>query len=156
MSPKFSKKIVIGCDHAGFKLKERIKKYLIDQGFKVEDVTPELVENDDYPDYARLVAEKVGKNNKLRGVLICGTGTGMVIAANKFKGVRAAHAYDEYTARMAREHNNANVLTLRARKFSWRKSLKILKTWLETPFSKEARHVRRLNKIKRFEEEWGK
>ncbi|MBI2450478.1 MAG: ribose 5-phosphate isomerase B [Candidatus Nealsonbacteria bacterium] len=146
------KKIYLGADHAGFKLKERIKKYLGLKGIVYEDLGTHSLESVDYPDYAIGVAKKVAKKNNARGILICGTGTGMAIAANKVKGIRAVAAYDRYSAKMSRLHNNANILALRGRFFPFEKIKKIVSVWLATPFSQKARHKRRINKIKQFEE----
>src|SRR3989344_9415461 len=115
--------IYIGADHAGFKLKEKLKRYFDNWGIKYVDLGGKGEEGDDYPDYAFKVAERVARDKNSKGILICGTGTGMVIAANKIKGVRAAVAYDNYSAKMAREHNDANVLCLRGRNFSDAKNL---------------------------------
>ena len=145
-------KIFIGADHGGFKLKESIKDLFNKNSIEYEDVgthggNPE----DDYPYYAFKVAEKVSKSKNAKGLLICGTGTGMVIAANKVKGIRAAVAYDRYSAKMARTDNNTNVLCLRGRFFSASDARKILKTWLNTEFSGLTKHKRRLEKISRYE-----
>ena len=139
--------VYLGADHAGFKLKEKIKKYFDKMGITYWDLGGKGEEGDDYPDYAFKVAEKVVKDKNSKGILICGTGTGMVIAANKIKGVRAAAAYDEYSARMAREHNDANILCLRGRHFSNEKNLKLVKIWLNAKFSGAKRHIRRIRKI---------
>ena len=103
--------IYLGADHAGFALKEELKKYLakVSREEIVDVGSFDPGSKDDYPDYARLVARGVQKSRKNKGILICGTGTGMVIAANKFRGIRAACAYDDYTARMSRLHNDANI-----------------------------------------------
>jgi ribose 5-phosphate isomerase B len=105
----------------------------------------------DYPDYAIQVAEKVAEDKNLRGILVCGTGTGMTIAANKVKGVRAAAAYDAYSAKMSRIDNDTNVLGLRGRFFPFRRVKKIIHIWLETPFSGKDRHKRRIQKIADYE-----
>ncbi len=143
--------IYIGADHAGFSLKEKIKKYLDKTGIAYVDLGGKGEAGDDYPDYAFRVAERVVRDKNSKGILICGTGTGMVIAANKIKGIRAAVAYDNYSAKMAREHNDANVLCLRGRKFSDEKNLKFVKIWLNTRFSGARRHNRRIKKIKKYE-----
>ena len=143
--------IYIGADHAGFSLKEKIKNYLDKNNIEHEDLSGKGNKNDDYPDFAFKVAEKVSKNKNSRGILICGTGTGMVIAANKVKGIRAAVAYDNYSARASREHNNANILCLRGRNFHENKNLQLVKIWLNAKFSKVKRHERRLRKITKYE-----
>ncbi len=145
-------KVVIGADHAGFDLKEKIKIFLEKKGIEVEDAgSLALKKEDDYPDYAFNVGEKVSKNKNLKGILICHTGMGMVIAANKVKGIRAIEAYDIYSAKMSRLDNDANVLSLPAHKLSISKMMKIISTWLKTPFSDKARHIRRIKKIHDYE-----
>ncbi len=142
--------VYIGADHAGFKLKEKLKKYFDKTGITYDDLGGKGEAGDDYPDYAFKVAERVARDNS-RGILICGTGTGMIIAANKIKGIRAAVAYDNYSAKMAREHNDANVLCLRGRNFSDAKNLQLVKIWLNTEFSEAKRHNRRIRKIANYE-----
>ncbi len=146
--------IYVGSDHAGFALKEKIKKYLHSKNIDFEDVGPERYEKkDDYPDFAFKVAEKVISNRKkdAKGVLICGTGSGMTIAANKVPGIRAVAPYDSYSAKMSRLHNDANILGLRGREFSFNKIKNIINIWLKTEFSSEERHKRRLMKIDKYE-----
>ncbi len=143
--------VYLGADHAGFKVKEKLKKYLDSLGIFYEDLGGEGKEEDDYPDYAFKVAEKVSRNRNSKGILICGTGTGMVIAANKIRGIRAAVGYDDYSAKMAREHNDANILCLRGRNFSDKDNLKIVRIWLNSRFSNAKKHNRRLRKIGRYE-----
>lgn len=147
-------KIYLGADHAGYKFKEHIKKILDDLGYVYDDLgghDPHA--QDDYPQYAQVVAQKVAQSKgKSRGILICGTGTGMVIAANKIPGVRAALAYDEYSAQMARADNDTNILTLRAREFPKSRIKKIVTTWLTTPFTNAPRHKRRLRELKALEQ----
>src|SRR3990172_12338471 len=108
-------RIVLGCDHAGWELKESLKEWLIQHGDQIQDFGTHSPDSVDYPDYAAQVAEAVANGKAERGVLICGTGIGMAMAANKVPGVRAALCSDLYSARMAREHNDANVLTLGGR-----------------------------------------
>ena len=143
--------IYIGADHAGFKLKEKIKRHFDSFGIEYYDVGGNGEAGDDYPDFAFKVAEKVSKNKDVLGILICGTGTGMVIAANKVMGIRAIVGYDNYSVKMSREHNNANVLCLRGRRFSGDKNLRLVKIWLNSDFSGADRHKRRLRKIRMFE-----
>ncbi|MFH1063622.1 MAG: ribose 5-phosphate isomerase B [Candidatus Woesearchaeota archaeon] len=145
--------ITIGSDHAGFKIKEKLKEYLEKKGISCDDMGTHSEEPVDYPDYAEEVAKKVTKsgNSHKRGILICGSGTGMVIAANKVKGARAVAAYDEYTARMSREDNDTNILCLRGREFPFEKIKTITDTWLNTPFSEKKRHKIRLVKIRKLE-----
>ena len=145
-------KIILGADHGGFELKEKIKEFLKKKKIEFEDAGTLGGDNtDDYPDYAFKVAEKVRRIKNSKGILICGTGTGMVIAANKVHGIRAAMVYDNYSAEMARKDNNVNILCLRGRKFSSRKAKKVVKIWLETEFSNAERHKRRLKKIEDYE-----
>ncbi len=143
--------ILIGSDHAGFKLKEKIKNYLQKNKIKFVDFGTFDEKPCDYPDISIKVASEVSKSKNRKGILICGTGTGMVIAANKVRGVRAAMCYDVYSAKMAREHNDANILCLRGRKFSYNKTINVLKIWINTKFSGKSRHKRRINKISKFE-----
>lgn len=144
-------KIYIGADHAGFKLKEKLKKIFNDGKIPYEDFGTDSLESVDYPAIAIAIAQKVAKEKDSRGLLICGTGTGMVIAANKVKGIRAVAAYDKYSAKMSRVDNDANVLCLRGRFFPFKKIKEIVSIWLKTPFSGEERHERRINKIKQLE-----
>lgn len=145
-------RIIIGADHGGFELKEKIKEYLTKNGLEYDDVgTHGGNPKDDYPDYAFKLAQRVSKIKNAKGILVCGSGTGMVIAANKVKGIRAVVGYDVYSAKMSRLHNDTNVLCLRERKFPVGKAKKIVATWLETEFSGEARHKRRIEKIERYE-----
>ena len=129
--------IIIGSDHAGFRLKEKIKDYLKELSYKVEDLGTFSEEPTDYPLIAKKVAEKVAKTDS-QGILVCGSGIGMCMAANKIKKVRAALCYDEYTAKVAREHNNANILCLGGRTKPEKGYKKIVKTFFNTKFSKEA------------------
>ena len=138
--------VAMGADHAGWELKEALKAWLIDAGYQVLDFGTHGPDSVDYPDYALQVAEAVTVGKVERGVLICGTGIGMTIAANKVSGIRAALCGDVFTARMSREHNDANVLALGGR-FSGRETgLEILRAWIETPFA-GGRHARRVDKI---------
>ena len=144
-------KIFVGSDHAGFQLKECIKKFLAKSGYKFEDLGVYSDKNpSDYPKNAIKVAKKVAEHN-CRGILMCGTGIGEAIVANKIRGVRAANCFSEYTARMSREHNNSNVLCLGARTLSRNLAQKIAKAWLDTEFSKESRHRRRVKQIDAIE-----
>ena len=144
--------IYLGADHAGYNLKEKIKKYLIKLGVDFEDLGAKTLNpKDDYPDFAIAIAKKVSKNSGSLGVIICGTGLGSCIAANKIKGVRATSAGSPGTAKQAREHLDANVLCLGARVLTAIEVKEILKWWLETEFSKEKRHIRRIEKIKKIE-----
>ena len=142
--------VALGADHAGFELKEALKAWLIDSGYQVLDFGTHSPESVDYPDYASQVAEAVADHKVERGVLVCGTGIGMAIAANKMPGVRAALCSDLYTARMSREHNDANVLTLGGRLMGREMALDILRMWLESEFL-GGRHQRRVDKIDEIE-----
>jgi ribose 5-phosphate isomerase B len=145
-------KIALGADHAGYKLKDRIKQHLKDKGVQVEVKGASTSESVDYPDYARLVARDVAERRADLGILVCGSGIGMAMAANKVPGVRAANVSLEYEAQMSREHNDANVLTLGARILKDEDALKIVDTWLATSFA-GGRHQRRVDKITALERE---
>lgn len=138
--------IPIGADHAGYHLKERLKEELRTLGYDALDVGTSSEESVDYPDFAHRVASQVEDGAARRGVLLCGTGLGMSYAANRHHGVRAAVAWTPEIARLAREHNDANVLVLPARYLSDEQGLEILRTWLTTPFQ-GGRHSRRVAKI---------
>ena len=138
--------IYLGSDHAGFKLKEKIKGFLHLKGIEFEDLTPIQINEDDYPDAAKKVANKV-KSSNTKGILICGSGTGMAIAANRIKGIRAVLAYDSYSAKMARHDNDANIICLRGRKTLAAKAKRYIDIFLKTKFSGLARHKRRIKKL---------
>lgn len=138
--------IAIGSDHAGFEFKERVRKLLDEMGRKYIDFGTFKKESCDYPDYAKAVAESILKNESNRGILICGTGIGMSIAANRFKGIRAAVCTSEDIAKISRTHNNSNVLALGERITPWIEVEKIVKAWLETEFE-DGRHSLRVNKL---------
>jgi ribose 5-phosphate isomerase B len=138
--------IPIGSDHAGVELKARLVSELQALGFEPEDVGTHSTESTDYPDYAHAVARRVAEGEVRRGVLLCGTGLGMSYAANRHEGVRAAVAWSPEVARLAREHNDANVLCLGSRLLDPDQAKKILWTFLETPFG-GGRHGRRVEKI---------
>lgn len=144
-----SKKIGIASDHAGFNLKDEILKYLKNEGYKVYDMgTFNGYESVDYPDFACKVAEGIRQKKFEKGILICGTGIGMAIMANRYKEVRAANCHEIYTAKLAREHNNANILTLGARVVAPELAIQIVETFLKTPFSlKVSRHLKRVLKL---------
>ncbi len=145
------KKIYIGSDHAGFKLKEQIKKWLDSKKIKYEDVGALILDmKDDYPDFAIPLAEKVVKD-KTKGILLCGSAEGVCIAANKVKGARAVNPSTVKLAKLSREHNDANILCLSGWFGDLGKSKKMITTFLNTSLSKESRHRRRVNKIKRYE-----
>jgi ribose 5-phosphate isomerase B len=138
--------IIIGSDHAGFDLKERVKELLEQRGFEVEDAGPRSPGQVDYPDAAHIVADAVASGRRARGVLVCGTGIGVAMAANRHAGVRAAVVWNEDTARLSREHNDANVLALGGRSLDPLLAERILEVWLATPFA-GGRHARRVAKI---------
>ncbi len=151
MEQKIKQKIFIGCDHAGFKLKEEIKGFLSKLGYEYEDLGVNTDKKSfDYPNTAIKVAQKVTKYRS-KGILMCGTGIGEAIVANKIEGVRAANCFNEYTAIMSRSHNDSNVLCLGARVLNKTLAKKIVKVWLNTEFSKEDRHKRRVNQIIQIE-----
>jgi len=137
---------MIGADHAGFELKELLLKNLLAKGVRCEDAGTFGLESVDYPDFAFKVARAVSKGRAALGLLICGTGIGMSIVANKVPGIRAALCNDLYTARMAKAHNNANILTMGSRVVGPGLAQEIVQTFLETPFEK-GRHLRRIKKI---------
>ena len=139
-------RIALGSDHAGVELRALIIRELDDREFDYHDFGPSTDSPVDYPDYAARVAESVSSGQFDRGILICGTGVGMAIAANKVPGIRAAQVTNSDGARLSREHNNANVLTLGARTTPVIEALKIVDAFLETPFS-GGRHQRRIDKI---------
>jgi ribose 5-phosphate isomerase B len=143
-------RIAIGADHAGFADKEKIKRQLDTLGVEYEDVGTDSTESVDYPIYAKKVAEKVASGEVERGILVCGSGNGMQIAANKVRGVRAALAWNEETARLARQHNDANVLSVPARMISAEEVSKVIKSYLEAEFE-GGRHARRVGEIRDLE-----
>ena len=145
-------KIAIASDHAGFAEKERLKPLLIELGIQFEDLGTTSEQSVDYPDYARKVGDEVAAGHVEQGLLVCGSGTGMAITANKVPGVRAALAWNEETARLAREHNDANVLALGARTTPAEELPKIVRAWFAAEFDR-GRHERRVNKIREIEKE---
>jgi ribose 5-phosphate isomerase B len=140
--------IPVGADHAGFELKQRLVEELKRLGYEPLDLGTDSSASTDYPDYAHRVADQVEHGEAARGVLLCGSGLGMSYAANRHHGVRAAVAWTPEIARLAREHNDANILVLPARFVTEQQGLEILKTWLTTPFD-GGRHERRVRKIDR-------
>ena len=139
-------KISLGADHAGFELKQKIKQVLEREGAEISDQGTSSGESVDYPDFARKVGLEVAGKKADYGILICGTGIGMSIAANKVAGVRAAKANTEQEAALSRQHNDANVLALGARILDEEAALKIVRSWLRTPFE-GGRHQRRVDKV---------
>lgn len=140
-------KIYIGCDHGGLDLKNSLIKYLKEEGHEIEDVGTYTYDSCDYPIYGRAVAEAVRDKKCDRGIVICSTGIGISIAANKVKGVRCALVTDVTSARLTREHNDTNVLALGQKNVTLDRAKEITKIWLETPFSEGERHQRRINMI---------
>ncbi|HEY7615658.1 MAG TPA: ribose 5-phosphate isomerase B, partial [Terriglobales bacterium] len=143
-------RIALGADHAGFELKETIKRHLIDKGITIDDQGTHSPDSVDYPDYARLVCEQLAQKKADWGILVCGTGIGMAMAANKMPGIRAANARSEIDAQLSREHNNANVLTLGGRVLDEKTAVRIVDRWLNTAFL-GGRHERRVAKITELE-----
>lgn len=146
-------KLFIAADHAGFELKEELKKYLTDLGYEVEDKGPFAFDpQDDYTDFVFPAAKAVAeKPEERRGIIVGGSGQGEVIAANKVCGIRAVLVYNEEIARLSRDHNDANIICLGARFLDKESAKRLVTVWLETPFSEEERHKRRLKKISDFE-----
>jgi ribose 5-phosphate isomerase B len=148
-------KIAVGSDHAGYALKEEIVQFLANNGLEFEDFGVHSAERADYPDIGLAVAENVAAGSEYdRGILVCGSGIGMSIAANKVPGIRAALCESTYTARFSRLHNNSNILVLGGRILGVDIALDILSTWLETSFPGEERHAKRIAKIADIEKKY--
>jgi ribose 5-phosphate isomerase B len=145
-------KIAIGSDHAGFELKEKVKQHLIEQGYQVDDNGTLSNQSVDYPDFAKKVGEEVAHKQADLGVLVCGTGIGMAISANKVPGIRAANVTSEFEAQMLREHNDGNVITLGARVLDGDTAVKLVDKFLATKFA-GGRHQERVDKIMEIERE---
>ena len=143
--------IPIGSDHAGFEMKEHLSKVLTTLGYEVEDLGTHSAESTDYADFAHPVAREVSSGDARRGILLCGTGLGMSYAANRWPHVRAAVAWTPEVAKLSREHNDANILVIPARCLSDEEGVRIMETWLNTPFE-GGRHERRIAKIERADE----
>ena len=141
-----STRVILASDHAGFKLKEEIKKFLIKKRKKVLDLGTKSISSVDYPDYAHLLSKKMRDVRNQFGILICGSGTGMSMAANKHKNIRAALCYDIKSTKLSRLHNNANVMTIGARLIKKNIALRCVNTFLKTDFE-AGRHLRRIKKI---------
>jgi ribose 5-phosphate isomerase B len=152
MVVKYKMKIALGSDHGGYQLKENLKKYLKELNIEYQDFGCNSERSVDYPDIGFKIAIEVKNRNYDKGILICGTGIGMSIVANKIKGIRASLCHDVFSARYAREHNDANILTLGGRVIDSGLAKEIVKVWLNTDFSGEERHIKRLNKIKQEED----
>jgi ribose 5-phosphate isomerase B len=145
-------KVVIGCDHRGVEIKRRLIPLIKSMGHEVLDIGTEGAESVDYPDFANEVAKRVSKGEMERGLLICGTGTGMCMAANKVRGIRAASCQDVLTTEMCRRHNDANVLCLSADLLGEDQMTQMIRIFLDTPFD-GGRHARRVEKIAKIEAE---
>jgi ribose 5-phosphate isomerase B len=143
-------KIALGSDHAGWHLKEHVSAYLLNQGIDVLDLGPANAESVDYPDYARAVAVSIQNGQADMGILICGTGLGMAVTANKFTGIRAVSVSDTFSAEMSRAHNNANILTFGARVVGPGLAERLVHAFLNTAYE-HGRHQRRIDKITQFE-----
>ena len=144
-------RIAIACDHGAYALKEKVKSWLLEACYQVQDFGCYGTESVDYPDFALPAAEALARHEADRGVFLCTTGIGVSICANKVKGVRCALCADTMTARMTREHNDTNALAMGAGVVGENLAREILFTWLDTPFSQGARHQRRIDKISAYE-----
>lgn len=138
-------KLAIGCDHGGFELKKEVLQHLAARGIEVTDVGCNDAASCDYPVYSKKVTDMINAGTADLGILICGTGIGMSMAANKEPGIRAALCHDVFSAKATREHNNANVLCMGARVVGAGLALMIIDTFLDTPFSEDERHIRRIS-----------
>ena len=143
---KIFKTVCIASDHAGFNLKEDIKNFLINKKVSIFDIGPYNDLSVDYPDYAKKIANRIKKKKSDAGILVCGSGTGMAISANKIKTIRAAVCYNTKSTRLSRQHNNANIIALGSRLTKKKLSLKLVETFLLTKFE-GGRHLRRVKKI---------
>ena len=139
--------IAAGSDHAGFEMKNALIEHLRERGYEVKDYGCFSAESCDYPDFAKQVAEAVANGEAEKGMLICGTGIGMSIAANKVKGIRAAVLTEEFSAQATREHNDANIICMGARVLDIEKATKLLDIFMDTEFSNGENHIRRIGKI---------
>lgn len=149
-------KIAIGCDHGGFELKQSVLEYLNKNGYEFEDFGTYTADSVDYPDIAIKVAEAVAANEFERGILICGTGIGIGISANKVPGIRCAIVSDPYSAQLTREHNNANMIAFGGRVIGTGLAEMIVEKFLTTEFSNGERHIKRLDKITAIEKKYNK
>ncbi len=146
-------KLVIGADHAGYEMKQLVADYLKQRGHEVTDVgTHEPGKPDDYPDFALRVAKNIQAGESERGILICGSGVGVSVAANKFRGIRAGVCHDHYSAKQGVEHDDMNVLVLGSRVIGSNVAIDLVDAYMGARFSGEPRHVRRLQKVSSFEE----
>ncbi|MCX7771744.1 MAG: ribose 5-phosphate isomerase B [Clostridia bacterium] len=147
-------RIALGSDHGGFELKESIKAYLTQKGHEVSDFGTYSTDSVDYPKYALQAARSVSNGECEKGILVCSTGIGISIAANKVRGIRAALCHDLLSARLTREHNNTNVLAMGSFIVGEKLAFAIVDTWLDTPFSNEVRHQRRIDAITDIEKDY--
>ena len=143
---KLFKKICIASDHAGLELKDKIKDYLIKKSIPITDLGPFTQDSVDYPDYAKKVAKRLMLGKSDAGILVCGSGTGMAITANKFKGIRAAQCYNKSSTTLSRQHNNSNIICLGSRMLKYKDAFKYVMYFLNTRFE-GGRHQKRINKI---------
>ena len=144
--------LYIAADHAGYPLKEELKDFLAKQDYEVVDLGNDQLDlTDDYPDFAKKLAQAILESEDAGGILLCGTGQGMCLAANKVSGIRAVLVHNDFTAKDAADHLNANIICLGGRITDAETAKKLVKIWLETEFSKDERHVRRLRKIEEME-----
>jgi ribose 5-phosphate isomerase B len=143
-------KIAIGADHAGFQIKEKIKRQLEEMNLEVADLGTNSIDSVDYPDFGAAVGREVAEGKAAQGIVVCGSGIGIALAANKIRGVRAAQAWNEETARLARQHNDANVLSIGARVVAEEEIPKIVAAWFEADFE-GGRHQNRIDKISALE-----
>ena len=143
---KLFTKICIASDHAGYELKDKIKDYLINKSISIIDLGPFSEDSVDYPDYAKKVAKRINLRKSDAGILICGSGTGMAITANKFKGIRAAQCYSKSSTILSRRHNNSNIICLGSRMLKYKDAFKYVIYFLNTKFE-GGRHQKRINKI---------
>lgn len=139
--------IALGCDHGGYELMQEVIKYLEEHGLEYKNYGTYSTDSCDYPDYAKKVAEAILAGECEKGILICGTGIGITIVANRYEGIRAANCTNSFMAEATREHNDANILAMGARVTGPGLALKIVDTFLDTPFSNDERHIRRIKMI---------
>ena len=147
------RRIAVAADHAGFPLKEVVINFLQTKGHEVTDLGTHSIDPVDYPDFAHAIAAAVLSGKVDEGILLCGSGIGACVVANKFPGIRAALCHDTYSARQSREHDDCNVLCMGPRVIGEKLAIEILQTWLKSEFTGEARHVQRLEKIKAIEKQ---
>jgi len=149
-------KIAVGADHAGFALKQEVVEFLREKGYEFHDFGTMSAERVDYPDFAKVVSEAVARGECDAGILLCGSGIGMCVAANKTPGIRAALCCNSFMARMARSHNDANILVLAGWVVGSKLALECVETFLSTPFSNEERHAKRIGLIGDLERQYRK